>query len=275
VRLHKPNASPDQITNWLNWRIRQVINMRPYWAGLIARGVINIPGTYTTGTVTTAIGSTSVTGVGTSWPISDVVNTTLANAIVRPGMQQVTPVDMTNITDSSLLYIGGGSPEVVAVTSTTSGAFVASFNQTHLAGDPVTCSSLAGQQFKPGFQNPIFTVMGVASPTSLILDLPWAGPILSGTSYTILKMYYTFATDIKDLLSVIDPRQGIDLVLHYPLAKLNDEDVSYDSICFVFPVLQAMEGYAGFRGWTASIHGPFSYYCRSYLGCSDDQDECE
>jgi hypothetical protein len=47
---------------------------------------------------------------------------------------------------------------------------------------------------------------------------------LTGTSVTIRKQYYTFATDLKDFISVVDPQQGISLTLHYPREQLDYDD---------------------------------------------------
>lgn len=241
VRLHKPNATPDQVVNWLNWRIRQLIDFRTYWSGLIGRGVVDVPAAITEGALSTTTGSTVVPGFGANWPSMDLVHTTLTSGIGRPGIQAVVPADMTNITDTSVLYVGGDLPEIVTVReiSPGGGAFTAVFAKQHAAGDPITASSLVGRQLKVGYMYPIYTILAVADTTStfngpvfnqeswnggdsaLIIDMPWAGPAVEGSAYTLLKMYYTFATDIKDMLSVVDPQQGLELLAHYPLEQLN------------------------------------------------------
>ena len=224
VRQQKPNAPPDNIVNWLNWRMRQLLDFRTYWAGLITRGTLNCPAAYNTGTVSTTIGSTTVTGTATAWPTNDVVNTTLSAAVTRPGFQSATPASMTGINTFTTLYIGGANPEVVAPSSVTTGVFWANFTLTHSSGDPITCSSLVGRQFKPGFQYPVFTITAVPTATSMIVDQAWAGTALSSATYNIIKMYYVFATDLKGLMSVVDPQQGIELQLHYPLTQMNWDD---------------------------------------------------
>jgi hypothetical protein len=176
------------------------------------------------------------------------------------------PNDMTAIVNGTLLYIGGGTPEVVAVTQVMPGAFQANFTQTHLASDPITVSSLAGQQFKPGFNWPIFTVMGVVSSTSLIIDMNWGGTPLTASSYTILKMYYTFATDLKGLMSVVDPIQGIELMLHYPLEQLNWEDPQRASVNFPQYVVDHSPDAAGnavFELWPAPATA-YTFYFTYY-----------
>lgn len=50
----------------INNRYRRALDSRP-WAGLRGEGMLTIPASYTTGTVTVPQGGTTVTGVGTAW----------------------------------------------------------------------------------------------------------------------------------------------------------------------------------------------------------------
>jgi len=199
-----------------------VINMRPYWSGLISRGVLNIPASYTSGSVNLTQGSQTVTGTSTSWPVSDVVNTTINTTISNTGYNIVTPTSMANITNDSLLYVdAGGSPEVVPVLFTTPTTFGANFQFTHTTGFTATQSSLAYRQLRIGYQYPIYTVTAIVNSGELLLDQPWAGVALTTTSYSIQQLYYTFATNLKDFISVVDPQNGYTLQLHYPRAQLD------------------------------------------------------
>ena len=42
---------------------------------------------------------------------------------------------------------------------------------------------------------------------------------LNNVTYTILKNLYNFAPDLKQLMSVVDPQQGIELGINYPQPK--------------------------------------------------------
>jgi hypothetical protein len=222
----RPGLDPTLAETFLNYRMREVIAARPYWSGLITRGVLDIPNAYSTGTVSLTEGSPVVNGVATAWPVSDVVNTTLVTAVTNTGYQSAAPASMTNVTTDTLLYVGAGgpNPEVVAVNEITPSSFRAKFQSTHAPSETITASSLAYRQFYAGFMSPVYTVIAVTSTTSLLLDLSWAGTALSGISYQIYQSYYTFAPDLVDFISVVDPANATQLQLHYPKAQLDWDD---------------------------------------------------
>jgi hypothetical protein len=233
-----PNIDPVQVNTFINQRMRLVLNMRPYWSGLIGRGVLNIPSSQGFTNVSMTQGSTLVTAIGTTWPVADVVNTTITNPIVNPGYQAVTPASMANITTDTLLYVdAGGTPEVIPVLEVTPTQFRANFKSAHTGGFTATCSSLSYQQWVVGYMYPIYTITAVISATSLLIDLPWAGTNLPNTSATIRKQYYTFATDQKDFVSVVDPQQGISLLLHYPREQIDWEDPQRSAVNWPYYVI--------------------------------------
>ena len=239
VQMVKPNADPSATTWAINARMRLIYNSRSYWSGGIARGVIACPQPYSTGTLTTAFGSNVLVGQGTSWPVSDIVNTVLPNAIRQIGSQPVQPADMTNITADTWLYVDalGSNPEVVYVIDTTPQSFTAVFQYPHDAGATATVSSLTGQTMRLGYQVPNYLITAIVNAQTLMIELPYAGTALTTVSYTILKNLYHIAPDLKELLSLVDPYQGIELGINYPIAKLNAEDPQRTSIAF--PILCA------------------------------------
>lgn len=235
----KPNADPNTTALFLNHRLRFCYNARPYWSGGIGRGIVACPAQYTTGTVSTVYGSNVVTGSGTSWPVSDIVNTTIPAAINQIGSQPVVPSSMTNIVPDTWLYVdaGGVNPEVVYVIDTTPGSFTAVFQYPHDANCTITCSSLASRTLRLGYQIPNYLITAVVDAQTLLIELNYGGTPLSGISYVIVKNLYNFAPDLKELMSVVDPQQGIELNINYPIAKLNQEDPQRTSV--EFPVLVA------------------------------------
>lgn len=272
VRNVKSNADPAQVEQFLNFRQRQIYNIRPIWAGGIGRGVLAVPQSYNTGTVTTALGSNIVTGSGTAWPVNDLVNTTIVTLIRQPGRVAVTPASMTNITPDTWLYVdgGGANPEVVYVLQTNTTSFTAVFRYSHAANVTATTSSLAYRTLRTGYQQPNFLITAVTSATSLLIDIPWGGDALTAIGYTILKNLYNFAPDLKMLLSAVDPRQGIEMLINYPLGKLNQEDPQRAAIDF--PRLVATHsmspaGTAMFEIWpspTTNRQIYFEYYKQPY-----------
>lgn len=226
IKGTKPNVSPEMCRAWINQAIRSVMDRRPYWSGLVTRGVLALPDPYIAGTATMTRGSTTVTGNGTAWPLNDWVNTTLTQALQRPGYAVVTPASMVNITSDSVLLIDAGAAEqeIVPVVDIRPTGFIAKFAYNHPQNAPVYASSLSGLQLRLGLFDPTFTVRAVTSATSLVIDMPWSYTDSVGAAYSIRKIYTCLAPDVKELMNVWDPVQPHELELHVPLARLLVED---------------------------------------------------
>jgi hypothetical protein len=222
----RPNVDKTMIRDWLNFRQNQIIDRRPMWAGLAGRGVLSIPAAFTTGQITVTNGSNIATGTSTAWPVADVVNTIITNGIQRPGDQWFAPASMNNIGPNSILYVdsAGTAPEIVTVQQVRGTQALAKFQAPHNAGCTATQSSLAGLQLLISTNNPYYTVLGVTSTTSLILDNAWGYTTLTNTGYQIILAYTIFSPDIKELFAVIDPIQPLPLRLHVPQNWLNQND---------------------------------------------------
>src|SRR3954466_3301897 len=91
VMAARPMATSDFVQNALNDRMRSILDSRTYWADLMKFGNLSIPDPYTTGTISLDTRSAIVTGVGTTWPVNDVVNTTLPGGVQEFGFVEVTP----------------------------------------------------------------------------------------------------------------------------------------------------------------------------------------
>ncbi len=210
VRNYKFNATPEQIVGWLNDTVRDIQDRRAYWSDSLVRGIISIPDAYSTGTISLETGNQMVTGVGTAWPVSDKVNTTLLRPISGSGYQAAQPTVMTGISDETILLVDAGTPsaEAVAVVRTSAVTFTAQFRYPHAAGVPVTSSSLSGLQFRAGSSHPIFLVMAVHSAESIELELPWGGADISDGGYQIVKMWCTPAPGLRKVMNIVDQRTG-------------------------------------------------------------------
>jgi hypothetical protein len=212
--------------DFINDRIRLILDRQPSWSGTFEETILYIPPPYSTGTVSFAQNSRTITGVGTTWPVNNVVNTTISTGVIRSGFQSVTPVSMSGITADSYLYVdAGGTPEIVSVIYVGPTSFTAIFNYAHSAGCTVTSSSFAGRQIRCGSTFPIFTIEAVVSSTQAILSMEWKASAQSGVGYTIRQMYYTIAPDIKMLSAVVDQSQGIPpLRIDVPITEINRID---------------------------------------------------
>jgi hypothetical protein len=221
----RPNADRSLAVDWLNFRVRQLLDRRPYWAGLLKKKVINLPAAYATGGITLTIGSNIGIGTGTNWPVSDVVNTTIPSGISRPGDIWFTPASLSGISTDSFLYIdASGTPEVVAVQQIQGTQVLARFQSSHNANCTVTQSSLTGLQLLVSTNNPYYTILAVTSSTGLILDNNWAYTPITNGGYQIVMAYTTIAPDVKELLSVVDPIQPLVIRTHVPQRWLNAQD---------------------------------------------------
>jgi hypothetical protein len=226
VRAFRPNISSMQVLNFLNDRVKQVLDVRPIWADLMGVTVLSSPAAYQTGTITTAQGSNVITGAATAWPVNDVVNTNLPNGVQDIGYQEITPATMANIAVDTWLYVdAAGTPETVCVVEVSITSFYAKFQFLHNANATITSSSLAGLQFRTGNANPVFTVTSVQSSTQLTIDIPWGAGVITGQSYQILKMYFTIAPDLKEIRNIVDPAQGgLPIEFHISQQELDWRD---------------------------------------------------
>ncbi len=225
VRQVKPNAPQPQIRDQINDRIRFLMDSQPFWADLVVRSVLAMPAAYAIGTVDMVTASKVVLGHSTAWPVADRSDTTVASGIRERSIQAVTPADMTGIETDSFLYIdSAGDAEAVAVLSTTRTSFTANFTKLHNPNFTVTQSTLAGLQFRLGVNYPTYTVRAIHSATELEVDIAWGLTPLTGSSYQILKCYFSIAPDLKDIINVWDPQQGRPMIFHKVQDWLNNRD---------------------------------------------------
>jgi hypothetical protein len=221
IRRLKPNLDVNLAEDFINQQVRSVLDRR-IWAGLVRSSVLPIHPEYNEGSIALTAGSDAVAGTGTNWPVSDVVNTTLAAAVSEPGMQVVVLTSGAGVTADSLLLVGTGSgSEVVSVVDVVGNRIRADFQKAHSLGASVTMSRLAGRQLRLGSIYPIYTIKAIVSATSLLLDAAWAGASTSGVGYSILNLYLTLPPNLKHLMWAVDPQQPLCLQINYPIEHLN------------------------------------------------------
>jgi hypothetical protein len=225
IMQQRPGIDRNLVQALLNERMRQALDRKPNWSGLLKPVVLSIPTAYTVGTISVTTGSSNVTGSATDWPVHDVIDTTITEQIKAPGTYWVTPTSMAGFTQDSVLYVdAGGTPEIVPVLDTLNGHVQCPFAYAHSAGATATMSSLANLQLRLNSINPVFSVVAITSRTTLVLDNPWGQASSSGMSYQMLKMYTTFGVPVKDLIVVVDPVQQLTLRIN-----VSQEEVSmYD-----------------------------------------------
>lgn len=226
IARSRPNADRFLIRDLLNERMRAVLDRRPIWSGLIKSIVVNFPTAYITGSISVTPNSTIATGTSTSWPVSDVVNTTIKEQISASGAKWVTPASMSGITRDTVLYVDAGlNPEVLPVLDIVGTTILLNFQKAHNAEFSATSSSLSGLQLQvSGYTTPVYTVLAVTDSSTLVLNQSWGGPAQSQVGYQIVKMYITLDPYFKDVMAGSDPVQGIPLRLHVSQQEINQYD---------------------------------------------------
>ncbi len=213
VRNARPNVKAEQSRTWINDAIRNVINMRTYWADLGARKVISIPDAISTGTVSVTRGSAVAVGVGTGWATDDLVNTTLTSDVSGSGYERVTLASAANIDANTTLLFdqGTASEESVALRSVNGLEVLGTFRFAHNSGCTVTASSMQGRQLRMGRGYPIFTIRSVPTATTLELDNPWGDTSLVDSTYSIILMYVITDPWLRRHHNILDQKQGLPL----------------------------------------------------------------
>jgi hypothetical protein len=225
LRSVRPGLPPSVARDFVNDTIRTCIDRRPTWSGLYKETTITIPDPYSNGSIDLTQGSKVITGTDTVWPVRDAVDTIISDGVTNTGMQTVVPATMDGITCESILYIDAdGAPEAVNVIATNEVSFMAVFNKFHNPGCTVTMSSYVGRQLRLSYARPVYNIIAVHSTTELEIDMAWGMTTQLNQPYSIKKMYYTIAPDIKELIAVMDPLQGINLQIHVPMRLLAMRD---------------------------------------------------
>jgi hypothetical protein len=72
--------------------------------------------------------------------------------------------------------------------------------------------SMIGRQIRVGgLLYPFYTIVGYQSPTSIVIDEPWAGPDVAGQAYDILGAYYTVPDDFGYFYAVVSIKDSYRL----------------------------------------------------------------
>ena len=112
-------------------------------------------------------------------------------------------------------------------------------------------SAMVGSQIRAGgLMYPYYTITGVISPTSLQIDVPWAGPDVSGVSYNILQCYYPAPADFGYFYMVVSIKDGYRLWLN----------MTESDLAFLDPqrTNQGQTYAVSFRDYTATYGGNIS-----------------
>ena len=174
-----------------SWRTFQ---SRREWSFRRRSGTFAPPPLYTTGlistNVATGIGTVSATGTAVTW-----VSGTLFS-IIWTGTITINGVAYTIATTNS--------PTSITLTAPVTGGPLTGIAYSFNAGNPNLITGIGtnwtpqmvGQQIRPvGLLYPYYTIQNYLSPTSILIDQPWAGPDVTSVPYQILQCYFPVPED--------------------------------------------------------------------------------
>jgi len=81
-----------------------------------------------------------------------------------------------------------------------------------------------GMQFRINQNYPVYTILSVLSPTSLVIDRPWANATVLSSPYQIFLVYFTVPEDFSHFVSVTNPGAYYKLAVDYTQANLDAAD---------------------------------------------------
>jgi len=116
--------------------------------------------------------------------------------------------------------------QIVCPQATTLGTATVTLNSPTVVGSNGTAwtAALIGQQFRIGYNNPIYTIIDVDPiGQTLTLELPWGGPS-STNGYFIVQYYYNIGSNIKYLKTAVNMQLGYKMRLHLTQDWLNSRD---------------------------------------------------
>lgn len=122
-------------------------------------------------------------------------------------------------------------------------------------------ADMTGAQFRlggiGGSSYPTYTVIQVASTTSIILDRPWVGPTLSAQSYTIFVCYFPVPSDFQYFYSVTNPTANYRLNHNATQAEFDSYDPqrSQSGIAYALAFYDYTQNLTGTVETTLQVHG--------------------
>lgn len=121
------------------------------------------------------------------------------------------------------LFVKG---QVLCPQATTKGQATVVTGSTHVVGSNGTtwAAGLVGQQFRIGYNNPIYTIVSV-DPVgqTLELELPWGGTSVT-SGYFIVQNYFNFGPNIKYIKIMVNMQLGYKFRLHWTQDTLDSID---------------------------------------------------
>lgn len=108
------------------------------------------------------------------------------------------------------------------------GTAAVTYNSPYITGTGTTWDiSWVGAQFRGGAipsAFPTYTILAVLSPTSILLDAPWAGGTSTGLQYQIFQCYFPVPSDFQSFESLTNPTNSFQIWTNLTQAELDRMD---------------------------------------------------
>lgn len=102
------------------------------------------------------------------------------------------------------------------------------FNSQYITGNGTVWDvSWVGAQFRGGqipSAFPTYTILEVLSPTSILLDKPWAGPTTTAFQYQIFQCYFPVPSDFQSFESLTNPTNSFQIWTNVTQSELDRMD---------------------------------------------------
>jgi hypothetical protein len=160
-----------------------------------------------------------------------------------------------------------GLDEFEIPTPYTTGTVTVNNGSTAVVGSGTTfTSAMVGRQFIVDSQLPFYTIITFTDATNIVLDRPFSGTSISGSSdWAIEYVYLEVPSDFLSFTSVIDPENEWRLWTGVSQEKLNWRDPARDvkgTSWVLSPINLSANGYPRYELWprsSASAQLPFVY----------------
>lgn len=115
--------------------------------------------------------------------------------------------------------------QLICPQATTQGTATVTLNSNLVQGtNTAWTAALVGQQFRIGYNNPIYTIVAVDPVGQVLqLELPWGGPS-SSSGYFIVQYYYILGPNIKYLKIMVNMQLGYKFQTHWTQDGLDSID---------------------------------------------------
>jgi hypothetical protein len=115
--------------------------------------------------------------------------------------------------------------QLVAPQATTTGQVTTTLGSASVQGTGTAwTTALVGQQFRIGYNNPIYSIIAVDVPNQVLtLELPWGSPSVT-SGYFIVQNYFNVGPNVKYLKCLVNMQLGYKFQLHATQDTLNTID---------------------------------------------------